>query len=172
MPKKGKFPALEKAGFLIPTKVSLTEKRKPQRQGTDAFLPIGTELPEWLSSNEKRGVLRQLAHKAPFFVKKFTPRQRIIAEKLEAAGIKTEKPILILKNGRVVFEKVGHSLDSEQGKALFRRNLWENIKTLEEIVGKMHSLGITHNHLHEGNITIDEKGAIRIIDLGKATIVD
>lgn len=170
LPKKGKFPALERAGFLVPAKVSVNEKMNIERRGTEAFVPIGTAMPKGLSAVKRRDFLRRLAEEAPFFRKIHAARQEIIAEKLEAAGIKTEK--LILRNGRAVFEKSGHSLNSDAGKALFRKHFWGNAETLEKMIAKMHSLGISHNHLHGGNITIDEKGTIRIIDLGKATIVD
>lgn len=114
--------------------------------------------------------MRNLAEESPYFRKKYSLRQARIREKLERAGIKTEK--IILKNGRAVFEKTGHSLATEKGKALFRKKFWDNVDKLEELVAKMHSLGISHNHLHLGNITIDEHGTLRIIDLGKATMVD
>lgn len=172
LPKKGKYPALERAGFLVPIKISEGKSDKLQRRGSEAFVAVGTELPKGLKPYRKIVHLRELAYNSPFFIKNYGRRQQMIEARLEAAGIKIEKPVQILNNGRAVFKKTGHSLDSEEGKRLFLKDFWGNAVALEEMVGKMHGLGITHNHLHGGNITIDEKGVIRFIDFGKATMAD
>ena len=39
-----------------------------------------------------------------------------------------------------------------------------------KLVAKMHSLGISHSHLHLNNIAVTSRGQIIILDLGKAHI--
>jgi len=171
LPKKGKYQNLERTGFLLPINVSRGKGDRVQGRGTRAFVPMGTEIPKELNANERLKHRGKLAEQAPFFTKQHTPRQKAIAEKLRTAGIGTEEFILSHKNGRAVFGKAGHALSTEEGARLFRRHFWDNTEKLEKMVAKMRSLGISHNHLHPGNITIDEKGNLRIIDLGKATMI-
>ena len=60
IPKKGKYPNLEKKGFLIPAKVSTGEKGRVQHHGTEAFVPINTEIPKGLKGFKKTEFLRKL----------------------------------------------------------------------------------------------------------------
>jgi hypothetical protein len=170
LPKKGKYPNLERAGFLLPINVSMNEDGKMQAHGTKAFAVVGTKISDVNAS--KRESLRAIANQSPFFIKKCSARQGQIVKKLSDAGIETEPVVLAMNDGWAVFEKSGYALSSDAGMDMFCRNFWANTFALEGMVTKMHSLGITHNHLHRGNITIDEKRKIRLIDMGKATVID
>lgn len=164
---------MERRGFMIPTEVSAdADGKRIDPQGTQAFVPIGTELKKGLNPRDRFLELRRLAQGAQFFTKPNPKKQRLIASKLMAAGIQIETPIQALGRGRALSQWQGHSILTQEGKMLFNRHFWNNVMKVEEIVAKMHSLGITHNHLHGGNITIDEHGVIRIIDLSKADIHD
>ncbi|MAG21816.1 MAG: hypothetical protein CL943_00730 [Candidatus Diapherotrites archaeon] len=67
-----------------------------------------------------------------------------------------------------MFERTGFGLDSLEGQKIFSKDPLGFMLRIEELVGKMHSLGITHNHLHGGNIALTRKGQIVLLDLSAA----
>ena len=106
---------------------------------------------------------KEIAAKADFFIKQTNPRIKKIREKLIEAGIPIEIPIMDLKNGTELFERGNW------------RTIAESIRIprvvpnrIIEIVKTMHSLGITHNHLHLANLLIDSEGNVKLIDLSRA----
>ena len=108
---------------------------------------------------------RAIAEKAEFYIKPITPLRKKIREVLIAHGVPIEVPILDLKNGLELFERGNFEVISE-----YPQNP-EKIRTkIREIVKRMHSSGVTHNHLHRGNFVIDSNGNIKLIDLSKAKL--
>ncbi len=138
------------------------------KRGTKAFTLGRIRLPAANSPYETSRSLRKLAHQSEYFIKPVSRREREIRKTLAENGIRIEPELEDLKDGRSLFGSAGHSLDSLEGYALFSYGPRENIRQLEKIVGKMHALGIVHNHLHHGNIAIDTQGNLTLIDLHKA----
>lgn len=160
----------------LPKGVSYTIKRKAGRfvgkyegkRGTKAFTLGKIRLPTANSPYETSRRLRKLAHQAEYFIKPVSRREREIRKTLAENGIRIEPELEDLKDGRALFGSAGNSLDSLEGYALFSYNPKEYIRRLEKIVGRIHALGIVHNHLHHGNIAIDTNGNLTLIDLHKA----
>lgn len=69
-----------------------------------------------------------------------------------------------------LFEKQGYSLDSNEGQQLFLQNFGKALEGLTKAVANMHGAGITHNHLHAGNIAVTPNGNVVLLDLGKARL--
>ncbi len=154
----------------VPKTVSFnpTTKKGYQSRGTKAFVALGTKLPAGLVPTEKHRHLRHLAHPSKFFTKPDSVHTQKIREKLKAAGISAEEPIQSIGNGRALFMKSGFSLESPAGMRQFVNNTREVVEKICKTVGKMHSIGITHNHLHLGNIAITKGGKIVLLDLSRA----
>jgi serine/threonine protein kinase len=153
----------------LPRKVSVSAAtRKVQRSGgTSAFVSHEKWL-EKIPVADRRKRLREMAHGAEFFVKPHSARAEAIRKRLNAAGIRTEIPIQNLKNGTSLFRKDGHPLLSEEGKKIFAQNPAAWVGRIERLVAAVHSLGISHNHFHVGNLLVTEKREIVLIDLGLA----
>lgn len=149
--------------LLVPKIVSFDAKRgKVDPRGTKAFVEYGTSVPE------EGEALRRIAHVSSHYIKRMLKHTRLVRAMLMNAGIMVEKEIQDLKDGTSLFEREGFGLDSPEGKRLFAKNVWNNVYELEDLVAKMHGLGIAHNHLHLGNFAITEAGHIILIDLGMA----
>ena len=167
--------------ILVPKIVSATINVKRQKvtwmrqhkQGTKAFVEHGSKLAKrsMRGTAHKRYMAgREIAHSSSHFIKNCSSKTRAILDLLAKNGVKTEKPIQDLGNGTALFEHVGFTLDSKQGIRLFSRAPKSSRKKLWKAVSTMHSLGITHNHLHGGNIAITKSGEIVLIDFGLARI--
>ncbi len=137
---------------------------------TKAFVERGTKMPRGLSPKEQFIWLKKIAHASNYFIKPLSPKTKKIRNILEKNGIKVEKAIQDLKNGKFLFEKTGNSLDSVKGIKLYMKNREKNVEKIGKIMKKMHSLGITHNHLHIGNIALTDKGNVILLDFGRASL--
>ncbi len=89
---------------------------------------------------------------------------------MKKAGIRIEKELEDLRNGISLFEREGVGLGSEEGMKIFIKNPFHFIEQIEELVAKIHSLGIVHGHLHIGNFAVTGEGELILLDLGKARI--
>ncbi|MDO8627203.1 MAG: hypothetical protein Q7K42_01945 [Candidatus Diapherotrites archaeon] len=158
--------------ILVPKKVSFNPNSKKgyQTHGTKAFVESGTKIPKLLSRSERHKSLRRIANLSSHYIKPLGQRGRRIRGLLKKAEILVEKEIQDLHNGTALFEREGFGLDSPEGEVLLFQNPEKAIERILNIVTAMHSLGITHNHLHMGNFAITDKHEIILLDLGKATI--
>ena len=125
-------------------------------------MPIG------LTPLQKHGRLAELAQTSRYFTKSNSVRIQKIREKLNGAGVEVEEPIQNLGNGRALFSKNGFSFDSPPGIRQFVVNTREVVDKICKTVAKMNFAGITHNHLHIGNIGITKGGKIIILELNLA----
>src|SRR3989338_470924 len=112
---------LKRERIFVPKIVSFNQDsiRGYQREGTKAFVALGTRLPRGLSKGEKARQLRKLAHESSHYIKTVSPRARRIRGILQKAGIRIEKELEDLKNGTSLFEREGFGLDSKKGMELF-----------------------------------------------------
>ncbi len=165
--------------ILVPTPVSLIVRGeaggkvvsfKTRPGGTKAFVEKGVKMPKGLSPREQVYWLKRIAHGSEYFIKPLSPKAKEIRSLLEKNGIIVEKAIQDLKNGTFLFKKTGNSLDSVNGIKLFIQNREKNIENVGRVIRKMHSLGITHNHLHLSNIAITNNGTVVLLDFKKARI--
>jgi len=120
---------------------------------------VEKELSFWIERTRK--LRKELATPAPFYIKPITKEQRRIRELLVKAGVPIEQPIQ----------------DLGRGLELFERGEWKEIPPLAEegsreqirqMVAKMLSLGVAHNHLHLGNFVMNSKKEVKLIDLSLA----
>jgi len=167
-PNKKKKPTL-----LVPKPISFNlysrDEKGIEKNGTKAFVDKDLKLIKTKSKMERGLFLKNVAHNATYFIKPISPKQISILKKMKLNGIKTEKVMQNLKNGTFLIKKQGYSLDSKKGQELIKKFGPMNILVnLEELIAKFHSLGISHNHLHMGNLCIDKKGNLYIIDLSLA----
>lgn len=167
-------PPLREPRLLLPVAVSTaSEGVQIIEDGTKAYLPHTISIDSNLSPTKKRDVLREHAQRADFFTKPFSDTTRKITERLLEHGISVETPLDVhLKNGRAIFEKVGHSLGSERGQKILGRDHYDFEDRLATMIAAMHSAGVTHNHLHADNVTITRAHQPEIIDLSEATIFE
>jgi tRNA A-37 threonylcarbamoyl transferase component Bud32 len=206
-----------KSQLLLPKGISSTRKRRIEKRGTYAFLPLGSylheqeeeafehyartqkasskvfkkpfsklrgdELPEALFSlmHAERALLgkrSEIASQSTHYLKRTSARIKLIRKILIKNGINVETPMQVrntepkekllatdLGKGFELFEKTGYGR-IKQGPENFDRIR----NQILEIVTKMHNAGITHNHLHLGNLLINAEGKIKLIDLSKAKI--
>ena len=136
---------------------------------TKAFAEKGVKMPKRLSPEQQAFWHKKIAHESKYFIKPLSQKAKRIRSILEKNGIRVEKAIQDLKNGKFLFEKTGNSLDSAKGIKLYIKNREKNVKEIGKIMKKMHSLGIFHNHLHIANIALTSKGKIILLDFGKAS---
>ena len=170
--------ARAKRKLLVPVTVSFTSKRtskdytevsKMRGRGTKAFAEVGTNLRD-LNPKDKFMMVKTIGDYAPYFIKPMSKKVRKIISLLERNGVAVEKPIEDLKNGTMLFEKIGFCAVSNRGFNQYcraPRKIFNNI--VKEMI-KMHMLGVTHGHLHLGNFALTEKGKAIIIDLKRATV--
>ena len=155
--------------LLIPKRVSYTIKSKSgyDRAGTKAFIEYGTKIPARMTKIQRQDFLKSLAENSEFFIKRVNANQLLIGKVLKKAGIHTEKYVQDLHDGTYLIQAEGIALGSAKGAELLRKVGVSKILELEGIVAKMFSLGISHGHIHMGNIVITPRGEFKIIDLGK-----
>lgn len=175
--------------LLVPITVShsLRGSGRKLHNETKAFVPL-YEDPEWLAGKRrKRRIaeplpkdlwpmeihqrLRKIAHDSEYFTKPTSKRALNILRILNHFGIRTEEPMEYLKNGRSLFKKKGWGLDSKKGSSEFLQRYAGNVLAVQKMVALMHGIGITHGHLHLGNIAI-ERGKIVFLDSFKARFFD
>lgn len=153
---------------LVPFPVSLDREARVEPHGTKAFVRSGTRLKRGLGPISEGLARREIAEISSHYIKRVNASQLKIRETLEANGIRCEKILEDLKDGTCLFEREGHAINSDEGRKILARNPLKIVEQIERIVVEMHSLGITHEHLHTGNIVLTEKGEVIIIDLEKA----
>jgi hypothetical protein len=160
-------------GLFVPKTVSFSQRSKRGyiHRGTKAFVLQGTRLRPGLSKRDKGFGLRILASEADYFTKPLSTRNKRIRAILEKYGVRTEKVLMELGNGRALFEKEGTCLASHQGMKIFRKSPQKIIKKLQETFAIMSTLEITHWHPHMGNFAVSPKGEIIVLDLGMATML-
>lgn len=156
VPKGVSFNPYSRRGYVKGTKAFVSSAEHRVMRGTNPF--------------ERAFWLRRLAEHSSHFIKPFSKRTQAITDRLSKAGIAIEQPIEKLKNGTALFEKAGFGMNSDQGLAICKTDVNGTIERMAEIVARIHSLGITHNHLHLGNWVINPAGKITVIDWGRATM--
>ncbi len=165
--------------ILVPKPISARVKTNPdgsylslkiRTDKTRAFLKQDHVMPKGLSAQQKGIWLANTAAKAKYFIKPLSPRAKKIRYVLKKNGLKIEKAIQDLKNGTMLFERTGNSINSVKGLKIYFKNRNKSVEKIAKVIRKMHSLGITHNHLHIGNIAVTNRGTIVLLDFGKATI--
>lgn len=156
----------------VPKVVSYNPNTKKgyDSKGTKAFVLQGTRVAKGLNKNEKRLTLRQIATQADFFIKPLSKRNKKIRELLQKQGIKVEKVLQELHNGKALFQKEGVGLNSLEGIRIVQKNPKKVIDNLLTTMAKISSIDIIHGHPHLGNFAITPNGEIIVLDLGKATI--
>ncbi|MFA4855855.1 MAG: hypothetical protein WC634_04710 [archaeon] len=113
-------------------------------------------------------VQHRIASRSRFFYRLLSRKQLEDLRKL--IGILQKKRVLCEKVTKV--EKAGGRLRVETkniGKSvLLARMNATMLSGIAELMGKIHSAGIEHSHPHRGNIVVDRRGRIGIIDLIEA----
>ncbi|MFH0714527.1 MAG: lipopolysaccharide kinase InaA family protein [Candidatus Diapherotrites archaeon] len=161
--------------LLVPIPVSFGKNLNVDYRGTKAFsskMDVETKkVFRNVSPEQRLFVLKRIGENAKFFMKKVTPRSREIRNYLEKNGIRVEKEVAILEKGFSIFKRAGITLGSYEGIKFVKRNP-ELLDKIASEIAKMHSLGVSHNHLHHGNIILTPKGEVIFIDFGKAIKAD
>jgi len=154
----------------VPKTTSFNTRTKSgyQSSGTKAFVPLGTRLHKGLTHSQKYDKLTKLAEKSHFFIKPNSLRVQKIRQKLRALGINVEDPIQDLGNGKALFKKTGNSLQSYLGINVFVQQTPKVVENICKMVAVIHNAGITHTHLHVGNIGVTRNGKIVLYDIGRA----
>ncbi len=169
MPKQSK---VTKPTLWVPKVVSYNgyTKRGYIQGGTKAFVKQGTRLASRLKREQKWNALRQIGRNAEFFIKPLSRRNKTIRATLEKYGIRTEKILQELGDGKALFQKEGHTPDSIEGIKIVRKNPQHYLGKIEQTLAKMILLEIYHGHPHLGNFAITKSGEVIVLDLGKATM--
>jgi len=137
--------------------------------GTRAFVPAGTRLSKGLSKEQKWAALRKLAHNSDYFTKPLSARNKQIRAVLEKYGVRVEKVVQELGNGRALFARGDTlSLASRKGLAVFRKDPKKCATNLCDAFAKLFLLEVTHDHPHLGNFAMSPDGQITVLDLGRA----
>lgn len=159
--------------LLVPKIVSYHQwsKRGYVREGTRAFVPLGTKLKRGLSGPQKKVALTRMAQSSDYFIKPLSERNKRIRAVLEKYGVRVEQVVQELGDGRALFFR-GDSfpLNSRKGRAEFRKNPEKCVDNLCDAFARFFLLEITHNHPHWGNFAVSPGGQITVLDLGMARI--
>jgi len=124
---------------------------------------------------------KKIAEWSDYYAKPTSRRVKEIRSILLKNGVNVEQPMPVRNidkedrvKGRIPSDLGGNYELFEQRKY---REIPQNPKNFESIksqilrtLAKMHSLGISHNHLHLGNWVVNPEGRVQLIDLSLARI--
>jgi tRNA A-37 threonylcarbamoyl transferase component Bud32 len=160
--------------------LSYLRKKKQVRQLVERQnLPlekIHTEILKNVAKNQIARIRQRIAYSSPFFYREMDPgdyaRMEMVTERLVREGIKCETiESVSKKKGKLVVKtrNVGRPMAMLRLKQITSE---ENYKKIAECMGKVHKAGVEHGHPHLGNLVLDKKGRVVIIDFRKAKVVE
>ncbi len=135
------------------------------RKGTQAMVPLSERVPREPLNARKARALRQLAEKAGYYIKPVKPEIEEIRKILTENGIASDNVIENLGGGLALIQRVGHSMLSENGRRLLRKDPEGYLRKYMQLVAKIHNLGITHGDLQPKNIIILPDASLGVTDL-------
>jgi len=119
-----------------------------------------------LGSFLKRVFTRQRMYKR----EQVNQKQLDILEECHKNNLSVERPIsfTVGKRGDMLFLNSGKELNAFRFKLKSEKEQEQILRQLLDIISRMHNLGIAHDHPHLGNIVIDEKGKVTLVDFKHA----
>jgi len=180
--------------LFLPRPISTAESGRAEKRGTRAFVERGADEreKEALKDVERKrkraenagpdftvkhqeyrlafqrlvNARKELADRSDFFLKPVTRRQKRIRDLLLRAGVRVEEPIQDVGRGLELFERGSWRQIADPSRPVPKQN---KIKAqIRDIVAKMISAGVVHNHLHYGNFVVNPSGEAKLIDLSLA----
>lgn len=123
---------------------------------------------------EYRGLTEKVGNESPYFIVSRTPEQRAINAQLRDNGVRSEKIIEDLRDGTVLVEREGTSIDVVTPERWRHTDKKDFLANTADMLGTVHRLGVSHGHPHIGNIIlVGERGSdVGLIDYDRAKRVD